>query len=409
MSKPVPPTPPQSPSSAAATRPGPVMATYARRNLEFTRGEGPWLFTATGEQYLDCGSGIAVTALGHTHPRLVKVLHEQADKLWHTSNLYPIGPQDALAKRLVEASFADTAFFCNSGAEAVEGAIKAARRYHFANGAPERWRIITFEGAFHGRTLATIAAGGNPKYLEGFGPKVDGFDHVPFADHNAVEAAITPETAAIMIEPVQGEGGIRTVPPQCLEGLRALCDENELLLIFDEVQSGMGRTGKLFAHQWSGVTPDIMSLAKGLGGGFPIGAVLATAEAAVGMTAGSHGSTFGGNPMACAVANEVLSIMLEPDFMTSVQSKGLQLKQSLESLKDRHAGLIEEVRGVGLLAGLKLKVPVPDLVTAAESQKLLLVGAGDNVVRILPPLTISQEQLADAMSRLDHALSALKP
>lgn len=408
MSKPVPPTPPKKPSDAATARPGPVMPTYARRDLAFTRGEGPWLFTATGEQYLDCGSGIAVTALGHSHPRLVQVLQDQAARLWHTSNLYPIGPQHALAEALVAASFADTAFFCNSGAEACEGAIKTARRYHFAKGAPERWRIITFEGAFHGRTLATISAGGNPRHLEGFGPEVDGFDHVAFADSDAVTSAITPETAAIMVEPVQGEGGIRAVPPQVLENLRELCDEHGLLLIFDEVQTGMGRTGKLFAHQWSAVTPDIMAIAKGLGGGMPIGAVLATAEAASGMTAGSHGSTFGGNPLATAVAGEVLSILLEPDFLTGVQSKGLQLKQSLESLKDRHPGLIEEVRGVGLLTGLKLKVPVPELINAAEEQKLLLVGAGDNVVRILPPLTITELQMADAMSRLDHALSALK-
>ncbi len=386
-----------------------VLGTYARQNIVFERGEGTWLISADGGRYLDFGSGVAVNALGHAHPRLVAALTAQAAKLWHTSNLYRIGGQESLAERLVAATFADRVFFCNSGAEACEGAIKTARRYHFVSGRPERYRIITFQGAFHGRTLATIAAGGNPKYTEGFGPDAAGFDHVPFGDHTALETAIGPETAAIMIEPVQGEGGVRTVPPQCLRGLRELCDTHGLLLIFDEVQCGMGRTGKLFAHEWAGIAPDIMAVAKGLGGGFPIGAFLTTAEAAKGMTPGTHGSTFGGNPLATAVGAEVLDIILEPDFLHSVRLKANRLMQGLASLKDQFPLSVEEVRGQGLLVGLKLKptAPAAEAVKAAMSENLLLVAAGDNVVRVLPPLIVTDAEIGDGIARLSRALTRL--
>ena len=382
-----------------------VMATYARHDLVFERGEGAWLITSAGDRYLDFGSGIAVNVLGHAHPRLVAALTEQAEKLWHTSNLYRVAGQERLAERLAAATFADRAFFCNSGAEACEAAIKAARRYHYVSGHPERWRIITFEGAFHGRTLATISAGGNAKHLEGFGPPTEGFDHVPFADIAAVEQAIGPETGAIMIEPVQGEGGINVAPAEFLRGLRELCDRQGLLLILDEVQSGMGRTGKLFAHEWAGVTPDLMAIAKGIGGGFPLGVLLATVEAARGLTAGTHGSTFGGNPLATAVGNTVLDAVLEAGFLEAVQGKALRLKQILAGIADQHAGLVEEVRGQGLIMGLKLKnVQVADLVKASVNENLLVVGAADNVVRLLPPLNIKDEEIAEAGERLSRAL-----
>lgn len=382
-----------------------VMATYARHDLVFERGEGAWLITSAGDRYLDFGSGIAVNVLGHAHPRLVAALTEQAEKLWHTSNLYRVAGQERLAERLAAATFADRAFFCNSGAEACEAAIKAARRYHYVSGHPERWRIITFEGAFHGRTLATISAGGNAKHLEGFGPPTEGFDHVPFADIAAVEQAIGPETGAIMIEPVQGEGGINVAPAEFLRGLRELCDQQGLLLILDEVQSGMGRTGKLFAHEWAGVTPDLMAIAKGIGGGFPLGVLLATEEAARGLTAGTHGSTFGGNPLATAVGNTVLDAVLEAGFLEAVQGKALRLKQILAGIADQHADLVEEVRGQGLIMGLKLKnVQVADLVKASVNENLLVVGAADNVVRLLPPLNIKDEEIAEAGERLSRAL-----
>ncbi|MFA9441970.1 MAG: aspartate aminotransferase family protein [Hyphomicrobium sp.] len=381
------------------------MATYARHDLVFERGEGAWLITSAGDRYLDFGSGIAVNVLGHAHPRLVAALTEQAEKLWHTSNLYRVAGQERLAERLAAATFADRAFFCNSGAEACEAAIKAARRYHYVSGHPERWRIITFEGAFHGRTLATISAGGNAKHLEGFGPPTEGFDHVPFADIAAVEQAIGPETGAIMIEPVQGEGGINVAPAEFLRGLRELCDRQGLLLILDEVQSGMGRTGKLFAHEWAGVTPDLMAIAKGIGGGFPLGVLLATEEAARGLTAGTHGSTFGGNPLATAVGNTVLDAVLEAGFLEAVQGKALRLKQILAGIADQHADLVEEVRGQGLIMGLKLKnVQVADLVKASVNENLLVVGAADNVVRLLPPLNIKDEEIAEAGERLSRAL-----
>lgn len=383
------------------------MATYGPKSLAFVRGDGCWLETKDGERYLDCGAGIAVNALGHAHPKLVAALKAQAEKLWHTSNLYEIEGQKTVAAKLVAHTFADVVFFCNSGAEACEGAIKTARRYHHVNGAPERHRIITFEGAFHGRTLAALAAAGNSKHLDGFGPEMPGFDHVPFADVDAVDAALGDETAAIMIEPVQGEGGIRVLPHETLTELRALCDANGVLLILDEVQTGMGRTGHLFAHQTNGVTPDIMAIAKGLGGGFPIGGVLATHEAAKGMTAGTHGSTFGGNPLATAVAGTVLDVVTEPGFLEAVQEKALRFKQGLAALKDTHASLVEEVRGTGLMLGLKLTCEPADLVKAALDQHLLLVGAADNTVRILPPLIIDDGDISDALSRMDRALASL--
>ena len=385
-----------------------LMPVFARMDLAFERGEGAWLISTKGERYLDFGSGIAVNAVGHAHPHLVEALKVQAEKLWHTSNLYQMPEGERLAKRLVENSFADTVFFTNSGAEALECAIKMARKYHAASGHPERYRIITFEGAFHGRTLATLAAGGQQKYLDGFGPKVEGFDQIPFADHDAIEKAITPETAAILIEPIQGEGGVRTVPTQCLRGLREVCDRHGILLMFDEVQCGVGRTGKLFAHERSGITPDVMALAKGIGGGFPMGACLATFEAAKGMTAGTHGSTFGGNPLAMAVGNAVLDIILAPGFLDHVEKIALLFKQRLAEIRDRHPRLIAEVRGEGLLVGLKMVVPNTEMTAALLKQHLLTVGAGDNVVRLLPPLIIDEAIVADAVARIDRACGQIE-
>jgi acetylornithine/N-succinyldiaminopimelate aminotransferase len=384
-----------------------LMATFARVPLAFERGEGVWLFATNGERYLDFTSGVAVNALGHAHPHLVAALTAQAQKLWHVSNLYEIPEAEQVAERLCAASFADVVFFCNSGAEAVEGVIKTARKYQAVNGHPERFRIITFEGAFHGRTLATLAAGGQKKYLDGFGPVVEGFDQVPFADLEAVKRAIGSETAAIMIEPLMGEGGVRTNPPPFLRALRELCDEHDLLLIFDEVQSGMGRTGELFAHQRTGVTPDIMALAKALGGGFPVGACLATTEAAKGMTAGTHGSTFGGNPLAMSAANATLDVMLAPGFFDHVNRIAILLKQRLAEIKDRHPSIIAEVRGEGLLIGLKALVPAGELVDALRAEKMLTVAAGDNVVRLLPPLIINEQEMADGVARLDRACGRL--
>ena len=396
--------------SAGSNGPSPaVMATYARQDVVFERGEGSWLITPQGDRYLDFGSGVAVNSLGHAHPRLVAALTAQAEKLWHTSNLYRVAGQEELAERLVAATFADRVFFCNSGAEACEGAIKAARRYHYVSGAPERWRIITFKGAFHGRTLATLAAAGNEKYLEGFGPEVPGFDHLSFGDLEAVANAIGPETAAIMVEPIQGEGGVRESSPEFLRGLRALCDENGLLLVLDEVQTGTGRTGKLFAHEWAGITPDVMAVAKGIGGGFPMGAVLATEEAAKGLTPGMHGSTFGGNPLAMAAGAAVLDVVLERGFLENVQLKSLRLKQGLVRLKDQFPDLVLDVRGQGLLTGAKLAVAPAEAVSAALAEKLLIVGAGENVIRILPPLNVGDDEIADGVDRLARALASLQP
>ena len=383
------------------------MPTFARVHLAFERGEGVWLIAANGERYLDFTSGVAVNALGHAHPRLVAALTEQAQKLWHVSNLYEIPESERAARRLCETSFADVVFFCNSGAEAVEGAIKCARKYQSVSGQPERYRIVTFEGAFHGRTLATLAAGGQKKYLDGFGPVVEGFDQVPFGDLDAVKRAIGKQTAAIMIEPLMGEGGVRVVEPSFLRALRELCDEHGLMLVVDEVQSGMGRTGQLFCYEWSGVTPDIMSLAKALGGGFPVGAVLATDEAAAGMTAGTHGSTFGGNPLAMSAVNATLDVMLEPGFLDRVRRIGLLLKQRLAEIKDRYPALIAEVRGEGLLIGLRMLVPAGELVDATRAEHMLTVGAGDNVVRLLPPLITSEQEMSEGIARLDRALARL--
>ena len=384
-----------------------VLPTYARVDLAFERGEGAWLFTAEGERYLDFTSGVAVNALGHAHPQLVQALNEQAKKLWHVSNLYRIPEGERLADRLCAASFADTVFFQNSGAEAIECAIKMARKYQSASGKPERYRIITFEGAFHGRTLAAIAATGNKKYLEGFGPPVDGFDQVAFADLEATRKAIGPQTAAIMIEPVMGEGGVRVVPHAFLRALRKLCDDNGLLLVFDEIQTGIGRTGDMFAYQHTGVTPDIMTIAKALGGGFPVGACLATTEAGKGMTAGTHGSTFGGNPLAMAVGNTVLDIIMAEGFLDRMKQNALLLKQRLAELKDRHASVIAEVRGEGLLIGLRMIPQVSEMVDELRAEKMLTVAAGDNVVRLLPPLIVGEKEIAEAVGCIDRACTRL--
>ncbi|QFU15519.1 aspartate aminotransferase family protein [Microvirga thermotolerans] len=386
----------------------PLLPTYARADISFEKGEGPWLFGRDGERYLDFGAGIAVNALGHAHPHLVKALTDQAAKLWHTSNLFQIPEGERLARRLVENTFADVVFFSNSGAEANEAAIKMARKYHSAKGHPERFRIVTFEGAFHGRTLATIAAGGQAKYLEGFGPKVEGFDQVPFGDLDALKSAIGPETAALMIEPIQGEGGIRLAPNAFIRALRDIADAHGLLLIFDEIQTGVGRTGRLFAYEWTGVTPDIMSVAKGIGGGFPLGACLATAEAAQGMTVGTHGTTFGGNPLAMAVGNAVLDVILEPGFLERVERMGLLLKQRLAELMDRHPGVISEVRGQGLMMGLRTHVPNTEFIAAARRNRIILIGAGDNVARLLPPLIVTEADIAEAMKRLDAACTDIE-
>ena len=395
---------PVSPNSAHASH---LLPVYARVDLAFERGEGAWLIATNGERYLDFTSGVAVNALGHAHPHLVEAVTEQARKLWHVSNLYRIPEAERLAGRLCAASFADVVFFANSGAEAMECAIKMARKYQSVSGRPERYRIITFEGAFHGRTLATLAAGGQKKYLEGFGPVVEGFDQVPFADLEATKRAIGLETAAILIEPIMGEGGVRVVPPVFLRALRRLCDEHGLLLVFDEVQTGVGRTGQLFAYQQSGVSPDIMALAKALGGGFPLGACLATAEAAKGMVAGTHGSTFGGNPLAMAAAGALLDVMLKPGFFDHVQKMSLLLKQKLASVVDRYPTVLSEVRGEGLLVGVKAVVPSGDLVNALRDEKLLTVGAGDNVVRFLAPLIVTEAEIDESVQMLERACVAL--
>ena len=384
-----------------------LLPTYARVDLAFERGEGAWLIATNGERYLDFTGGVAVNALGHAHPYLIDALNAQAHRLWHVSNLFRIPEAERLAERLCAATFADLVFFCNSGAEAMECAIKVARKCQFASGHPERYRIITFEGAFHGRTLATLAAGGQKKYLDGFGPPVEGFDQVAFNDLAAAKKAIGPETAAMMIEPLMGEGGVRTVEPSFLRALRELCDQHGLLLIFDEVQSGMGRTGELFAYQRMGVVPDIMALAKALGGGFPVGAVLATSEAAKGMTPGTHGSTFGGNPLAMSAVNATLDVMLAPGFFDHVKRIGILFKQRLAEIKDRYPELIAEVRGEGLLVGLRAIVPAGDLVNAIRAEKMLTVAAGDNVVRLLPPLIISEQEIAEGIARLDRACARL--
>jgi acetylornithine/N-succinyldiaminopimelate aminotransferase len=384
-----------------------LLPTYARVDLAFERGEGAWLIATNGDRYLDFASGVAVNALGHAHPRLVAALTEQANKLWHVSNLYRIPEAERLADRLCAATFADKVFFTNSGAEAMECAIKMARKYQAVSGKPERFRIVTFEGAFHGRTLATIAAGGQQKYLEGFGPPVEGFDQVPFGDLEATKRAIGSETAGILIEPIQGEGGVRVAPPAFLRALRQLCDDRGLLLIFDEVQTGIGRTGSFFAYERTGVTPDIMAIAKGIGGGFPLGACLGTEEAAKGMTVGTHGSTYGGNPLATTVGNSVLDVVLAPGFLDGVRRTALLFKQRLAELKDRHPTVIAEVRGEGLLIGLRTIVPNVALVDALRTEKMLVVGAGENVVRLLPPLIAGEIEIGEAVTRIDRACAAI--
>ena len=384
-----------------------LLPAYARANLAFERGEGAWLIATDGERYLDFTSGVAVNALGHAHPHLIKALGEQAQKLWHVSNLFRIPEGERLAERLCAATFADLVFFANSGAEALECAIKTARKYHAVGGQPERFRIITFEGAFHGRTLATLAAGGQQKYLEGFGPVAEGFDQVPFADFEAVKRKLAPETAAILIEPIQAEGGVRVVPPQVLKALRGLCDQHGLLLVLDEVQTGIGRTGELFAYQRAGIEPDIMAIAKAIGGGFPLGACLATAEAARGMTPGTHGSTFGGNPLAMAAGNAVLDVVLAPGFLDRVRRTAILFKQRLAELKDRHPAVIAEVRGEGLLLGLRAVTPSAELVDELRAEKLLTAAAGENVVRLLPPLIIGQAEITEAVAMIDRACTRI--
>ncbi|MFT6452018.1 MAG: acetylornithine/N-succinyldiaminopimelate aminotransferase [Halocynthiibacter sp.] len=384
-----------------------VLPTYNRAPLSFVKGEGSWLIEADGRRFLDLGAGIAVNSLGHANPALAQVLSDQAATLWHVSNLYQIPQQQALADKLVDETFADTCFFTNSGTESCELAVKMARKYFYEKGAPERVEIITFEGSFHGRSAAGIAAAGSEKMTKGFGPLLGGFVHVPWDDREALLGAIGPNTAAVLIEPIQGEGGIRPMADQDLKDLRALCDTAGILLILDEVQCGVGRTGKLFAHEWAGITPDIMMVAKGIGGGFPIGAVLATENAASGMVAGTHGSTYGGNPLGCAVGLKVMQIISEPAFLAEVNRKAGLFRQKLEGLVAAHPDVFEGVRGTGLMLGLKCKVAPIDLVNAGYANALLTVPAADNVVRILPPLTISDEEIAEAISRIDAAAASL--
>ena len=390
-----------SPLNAASS----ILPTYARAPVAFERGEGSWLVDTEGGRWLDFGAGIAVACVGHSHPRVVNALVEQGQKLWHVSNLYQIPNAERLAKRLADATFADYVFFTNSGAEALEGAIKTARKYQYASGHPERVDIVTFDNAFHGRTLATIAAGGNDKYLEGFHAPVDGFHRkVPFGDIEATKAAVNERTAAILVEPIQGEGGIRVPPASFLRNLRKLCDEHGLLLMLDEVQCGMGRTGKLFAYMNSGIEPDIMSVAKGIGAGFPLGAFMTTKEAGKGMVVGTHGTTYGGNPLATAVGNAVLDLILAPGFLDRVAQTGLRLKQRLAALADAHPKVIAEIRGEGLMLGLRLRdaAPVGDFAVAARNQKMLVIPALENVARLLPPLNIDETEIDEAMNRLDR-------
>jgi acetylornithine/N-succinyldiaminopimelate aminotransferase len=386
-----------------------LLPTYGRADLAFERGSGAWLYTGDGRRYLDFASGVAVTGLGHAHPHLVKALTEQAQKVWHTSNIFRIPGQERLAERLAKATFADTVFFANSGAEAIECGLKMVRKYHDDTGHPERYRVITCTGAFHGRTLATISAGGQEKHLKGFAPEVEGFDHVAFGNLNELRAAIGPQTAAVLVEPVQGEGGMREASVDYLRALRQVCDEFGLLLFFDEVQCGMGRTGKLFAHEWAGVAPDVMAIAKALGGGFPVSACLATERAAIGMTQGTHGSTFGGNPLAMAVGNAVLDVMLAPGFLEGVQRNAERLRGELTLLMKRHPSIFEELRGKGLMIGLKLGVPNTEMQERLREQGLLTVVAGDNVLRLLPPLIIGEAEIAEAVAILGRVAAAWKP
>ncbi len=384
-----------------------VLPTYSRAPLSFVKGEGSWLIEADGRRFLDLGAGIAVNVLGHANPALIKALTEQAQALWHTSNLYQIPQQQALADKLVADTFADTVFFTNSGTESCELAVKMARKYFYDKDQPERVEIITFSGSFHGRSAAGIAAAGSEKMTKGFGPLLPGFKHLEFGDHDALNAAIDDKTCAVLVEPVQGEGGIRPLPDACLKGLRDLCDAHGILMILDEVQCGVGRTGKLFAHEWAGVAPDIMMVAKGIGGGFPLGAVLATEDAASGMTAGTHGSTYGGNPLGCAVGCAVMDIVSDPDFLAGVNRKAGLLRQKLEGLVAAHPDIFDSVRGSGLMLGIKCKVAPGDVVTAGYAEEVITVPAADNVVRLLPPLNITDEEIAEAIHRLDRAATRL--
>ena len=383
------------------------MGVYARAPLAFERGEGSYLYTAEGEAYLDCMAGIAVTALGHSHPKLVQAVKDQAEKLWHTSNIFRIPQQETLAAMLTAHTFADVCFFTNSGTEAIECAIKTARKYHWAKGQPERIDIIGFDGSFHGRSLAAVNASGNASYLEGFGPPMPGFVQAKWGDHEGLKALVGPTTAAIIIEPVQGEGGARALPDACLRGLRQLCDEAGILLIYDEIQCGLGRTGKLFAHEWAeGAAPDIMAVAKALGGGFPVGACLATVAAASGMTPGSHGSTYGGNPLAMAVGVASMEELVKPELMAHVTEVAGYLNQQITGLKDRYPDVVLDIRGKGLLIGVKLATPNREFMQHARDAHLLLAGGGDNCVRLLPPLTLSLDEAREAIQRMEQACEA---
>ncbi len=383
--------------------PSALFGTYARTKTSFVRGQGVRLYSDEGKEFLDFVSGIGVNALGHSDPHLLQALNEQGQNLWHVSNLFNVPQAEKLARRLVDATFADAVFFTNSGAEAMECAIKTARHYFFDLGQPERIEIIAFTGSFHGRTLGTIAAGGNPNYLEGFGPALEGFKHLPPGDLEAVEQAIGPQTAAILIEPVQGEGGANAIPDAFMQGLRSLCDRHGLLLILDEVQSGYGRTGRFFAHEWAGITPDLMGVAKGIGGGFPLGACLATAPVAKSMVPGTHGSTYGGNPLACAVGNAVLDRVLEPGFLDHVEKMGQELSWHMHQLMQKYPDQVLEVRGRGLLAGMKIAPPVREFVARLHDHRLLAAAAGDNVLRLLPPLIVTRDDLAEAFDRISAA------
>ncbi len=385
-----------------------LLPTYSRAPLSFVKGEGSWLIEADGRRFLDLGAGIAVTSMGHAHPKLVQALMDQAGALWHTSNLYQIPQQQVLADLLTDLTFADTVFFTNSGTEACELAVKMARKYWHEKDAPDRSEILAFTGSFHGRSSAGIAAAGSEKMVTGFGPLLPGFTHLEFGDHDALHAAVSDQIAAIIVEPVQGEGGIRPLPDPCLKGLRDVCDAHGILLIFDEVQCGVARTGKLFAHEWAGVSPDIMMVAKGIGGGFPIGAVLATEDAASGMGLGTHGSTYGGNPLGCAVGCAVIEHVADPAFLSDVSRKGAMMRQRLEGLVAAHPEVFESVRGAGLMLGIKCKATNTQVVQAGYGEQLLTVPAADNVVRLLPALTISDEEIVEAVSRLDAAASAVE-
>jgi acetylornithine/N-succinyldiaminopimelate aminotransferase len=386
-----------------------LLPNYARADLAFERGEGAWLWTVDGRRFLDFGSGIATASLGHGHPHLAKEIAEQAAKVMHVSNLYRIPQAERLAQRLVDATFADSVFFCNSGAEANEGMIKMMRRAMFDAGKPERIRFIVFEGAFHGRTLATLAATGNAKYLEGFGPVVEGFDQVPFNNMNAVRDKVGPTTCGIIVEPIQGEGGVRPADMQFLRDLRAVCDEYEIILGMDEVQSGMGRTGKLFAHEWAGIVPDVMSVAKGVGGGFPLGAVLAKEEFAKALKPGTHGTTFGGNPLACAAGNAVLDVMLAPGFLEDVERKGRKLRVEIDKIAREFPEVFEDVRGMGLLQGMKCVLPQGEVQAACVAEGLMAITAGDNVLRLAPPLVVTDADLDEAVGMLRRATQRVVP